>query len=159
MRWSLILVTVLGTSGLAATTAQSQSSDQQLAEQLLDLLGLDSIVHQTVGRSFDDLIVRQPALAPYRVVMDQFVAQYFAWDIIRPRFAALYTQTFTAPELKDLIAFYSSPTGRKEAAATPTLTAQAGQLGQTIVQEHTAELQEMIAQRTKAIQDSVAASH
>lgn len=159
MRRGLGMVVLLCASGILSTAVHAQDSKQQeLAAQLAGVMGLDSLLPKVIAASLDQEIAAQPALAAYRVTFDQFVARYLSWDSLRPRIAALYAGTFTVGELRDLIAFYQTATGRKAASTMPALMAQASLLGETLVQEHMADLKTMIEERTIAIQDSVASN-
>ena len=56
----------------------------------------------------------------------------------------IYTAEFTEEELKQIVAFYQTPVGKKAIEKLPQLTAKAGQRGVARVQAHQAELQQMI---------------
>lgn len=62
-------------------------------------------------------------------------------------YAPIYQRYLTLADLKQIVAFYESPVGRKLAAATPAMTnegMQAGQqLGMEIAQEMIKEMQEL----------------
>ena len=54
---------------------------------------------------------------------------------------------FAEAELRDMIAFYKTPTGQKAIAKLPALMAKGAQIGQQRIQEHLPELQEAIKKR------------
>lgn len=45
----------------------------------------------------------------------------FDWEAIRPQMTDLYLRTFTEAELRDLVAFYETPAGRKSLEKMPLL--------------------------------------
>lgn len=103
----------------------------------------------------ENLIASQPKMAPFRSVFMAWAARYVSWQELGPRIAALYANSFTKPELEDLIHFYETPTGRKAAQVMPDLSKQAMLVGASIAREHTPELQQMI--RARAAQLKAAA--
>lgn len=131
--------------------AQSRGSES-LAQELVETLGMDSVYTQSVMSGFDQQVRLKPALAAYRPTMEQFIAKYMSWSAMAPKFAKLYADAFTEAELRDLIAFYRTPTGKKSSRKTPELIAAGGALGQEVLQAHSAELQEMVEARAKEIQ-------
>jgi len=56
-------------------------------------------------------------------------------------YAPVYQKYLTIDDLKDLIAFYETPIGKKLAEATPKMTIEGMQLGQKIGMEMATELQ------------------
>ena len=63
--------------------------------------------------------------------------------------AQIYVDAFTIQELKELTAFYATPVGKKAALLMPQLVAKGGELGMKRVQDNMAELQLMIAEKSK----------
>jgi hypothetical protein len=57
---------------------------------------------------------------------------------------ALYVQTFTEDELKQLTTFYRSPIGQKAADKMPELANAGTQLGITRLRENSGELREIL---------------
>ncbi len=56
------------------------------------------------------------------------------------RMVPLYAGTFTHQEIRELLAFYNTPTGRKAAASMPGLMRQGQQIGESMAREMGPEL-------------------
>ncbi|WP_461787990.1 DUF2059 domain-containing protein [Pedobacter sp.] len=118
----------------------------KVSEQFLEVSGARS--------SFDDVVnsmlqtqtgsVPQEHREKFIGVMKEFMAKYFNYDVLKPKMAKLYADEFSEQELKDLIAFYSSSTGKKYASKVSVLTTKGMQMGQAAVQEHKDELTQMM---------------
>jgi hypothetical protein len=118
----------------------------KVSEQFLEISG--------ARNSFEDVInsmlKTQTAAVPqehrekFISVMKEFMAKYFSYDILKPKMAKMYAEEFSEQELKDLVAFYSSATGKKFASKLGTLTTKGMQMGQAAVQEHKDELTQMM---------------
>jgi uncharacterized protein len=59
--------------------------------------------------------------------------------------AAVYAETFDESELRDLIAFYKSPLGKKLIARMPELTSKSMQISQSRIQAITPDLERIVA--------------
>ncbi|HET7583865.1 MAG TPA: DUF2059 domain-containing protein [Gemmatimonadaceae bacterium] len=124
--------------------APADSVRMALATQLLDSMHYEAVLHRSVSVMLDAQLQANPLLQDYRDVLERFFEKYMSMEHIGPPTAALYAQRFTAPELRELIAFYSTPVGRKLIEMTPDLMQEGTRLGQQIVQEHTPELMSMM---------------
>ena len=74
-------------------------------------------------------------------------------ESLREGFLEIYIETFTEKELKEMNAFYNTATGKKALKETPALMSKGAALGQKRVQENISELQGMIAEEAKKIQE------
>jgi hypothetical protein len=146
-RLMVVTVLVLGLFPLAAWGAEPEASHRQAAADLLKMMNMEKTMRSGSNAMLDAQIHGNPALAPYRDVFEKWVGKYLTWDAVGPRMTDLYMQSFTEPELRDLIAFYKTPTGQKSLAKMPVLMQQGAQLGMEVAQQHKAELEEMIRAR------------
>lgn len=119
----------------------------QAAKDLMQVMHIDKTMHDQIAAAFDLQVQNNPAMAQMRPVMEQFLNKYLTWDAIGPQVTALYAQMFTESELKDMIAFYKSPTGQKIASQTATLGAKSEAIGLQVVQAHQQELVDLIRQQ------------
>ena len=121
--------------------------------ELLQTMQMDKTCAQMIDASVEMQIKTNPALAPYRSVMQDFLRKYMGWDGIKDEMAKVYMEEFTTVELMDITAFYKTPTGQKLALRLPALMAKGGAIGQQRVQEHMGELQDMIAKKEVELGD------
>lgn len=125
--------------------AQTESH-LKVSEQYLDVSGVKTGFNSII----DDVIKSQSGQMPaqyqekFKEVMKSFMSKYYTYELLKPKFAKMYADEFTESELKDLIAFYSSSTGKKMAEKLPSLTQKGMEVGMNTVKEHQDELQEMM---------------
>ena len=114
------------------------------AEKLLDTMGMRDAFTQTISQMLEVQIQQQPELAPYRGVMVEFFNRHMSYDSVKPDLLSIYANAFTASELREINAFYATPTGRKTIELLPVLMAQGGQIGMNRVTANMGELEAMI---------------
>jgi len=119
-------------------------SHRQAAETLLLVLGVDKSLPQIATQMLDNQLKQHPQLAPQREVLQRFLTTYFTWESVKEDTISAYTHEFTEQELKQLTAFYKTPLGRKASDKLPKLAFVAAEIGLNHVQEHQAELRQMI---------------
>jgi hypothetical protein len=119
------------------------------AAELLDIIHVDRTTKQTLDVLLRMQLQQQPKLQPYEDVLRAFLQKYMSWDSLKEDYARFYAEALTESELRQIIAFYKTPAGRKSIETIPALMAKGAQLGQQRVQENRAELQEMINARQK----------
>jgi len=138
-------------AGYARSRADNPDSHRQAVLELFDLLEMKSLMENAVSISLDAQIRANPALAPYRDVVRSFFDTYIGYDSVRDDLATLYMERFTEKELRQIVAFYSTPVGRKTVSSMPDLMARGAQLGQDRLKAHLGELQDLIARRMKEL--------
>jgi hypothetical protein len=147
---------------LVAPRAQAQTQTPQTlaaAKELMQVMHVEKTMHDQIASAFDLQVQNNPAMAPMRPAMQQFLDKYLTWDAIGPQLTAIYAETFTESELKDLIAFYKSPTGQKVAAQSATLAAKAQGVGLQVIQAHQQELVDLIRQQSAKPQQPADTTH
>ncbi len=150
-RQMLMILLVLGLAPLAVWGAEPESHRQAAAE-LLNTMDLEKIMMAGANAMLDAQVHSNPALAPYLDVLQGWVAKYLTKDAVGPKMTDLYMNAFTESELRELTAFYKTPTGRKALTTMPSLAQQGAQIGMEIAQKHTPELQEMIRARKEELE-------
>ncbi|HKH49851.1 MAG TPA: DUF2059 domain-containing protein [Thermoanaerobaculia bacterium] len=152
MKRALLVTLVLAC--LAAPSAWGQQfsrGHRQAAGELLDLLKVSQDLTEAASTFVDAQVAADPNVAPFRDVLLEWMGRYLHWDVIGPQISDLYMRTFTEAELRDLIAFYKTPTGRKSLEKMPEVMQESFRLGQEIAEQHKGELQTMIQARVKEL--------
>jgi hypothetical protein len=136
-----------------------------LASKYLDLTGTPAFLQQGFENGIKSSLDRMRAQgAPAELVASiqseahGFFLANFKWDDVKPRVAKLYADAFTEAELKDLIAFYETPTGQKALARIPGLTQAGGQIAMTSVQAKLPEFQQKVAAMIQSYKSKQAAA-
>ena len=143
-----VLITALGVSSMSLADAASEKE----AEKLLDMVGTQAVMEQSMSQMLDIQLQQNPALAPYKGVMMEFLNKNMSYESLKPDLVKMYSEEFTSSELREINAFYSTDVGKKSIEKMPTLMMQGGQLGATRVQENIGDLQAMIQAESERIQ-------
>ncbi len=122
------------------------------ANELLGIMEVEQLMQASAASMLEMQIRAQPVLAPFRDVMMEWTRKYVSMDVMGARLASVYAESFTESELRDLIAFYRTPTGQKLARLQPELTRRGAEIGQQVAQEHQGELEQMIRKRAEEIE-------
>lgn len=131
-------------------SSHHQTEARQAAEALFKALDYAKSYDETIQRLVDSQIQQMPVLAPYKPEMLAFLNKYMSWDSIKEEVIVMYSETFTAQELRELAAFYQTPLGKKALKKMPELVAKGAAMGQQRVQAHEAEFEAMIKKARKA---------
>lgn len=139
---------VLALFGFAAPAAAQDGEYRQQLTKMLDKSG---------ALASADVIMDQLIPAMKQLTAKEVPADF--WDSFRAKwnrktkdklveiYVPIYKKHLTLTDLKQIVAFYESPVGKKLAAATPSMTSegmQAGQqLGMEIAQEMMQEMQQL----------------
>ncbi len=142
---------------LAAGTAAADPRAEAAAIELLDVINMEQVMDRSMEQTLAIQMQANPAMLPYRAVLQEFFARYLSYPSIKADLVQMYTESFTADELDQLIAFYQTPLGRKTLEKLPELMRRGGELGRARVQAHLPELQTMIeaeAQRLRSLESN-----
>jgi hypothetical protein len=144
----IVLITALGVSSMSLADAASEKE----AEKLLDMVGTQAVMEQSMSQMLDIQLQQNPALAPYKGVMMEFLNENMSYESLKPELIKMYSEAFTSSELREINAFYLTDVGKKSIEKMPKLMMQGGQLGATRVQENINDLQAMIQAESERIQ-------
>ncbi len=137
----------------------ADAASEKEATKLLDTMGMQQSVEQSMAQMLDIQIRQNPRMAQFRPVFKEFLNKHMGWASLKPEMVKIYSEAFTADELRDINAFYDSSTGQKTVKLMPKLMAQGAQIGLAKVEKNKAELESMIkayAEKLKAEQESKA---
>lgn len=146
--WVFLLVLSVGSA-----LAQATSSHAKAAENLLVAMGTPKATDDNVQQMLTLQFEQVPAMKAAEVEVRSFFSKYMNWEAIKGDMIKLYTDEFTEKELKDMTAFYNTPTGKKLASKQTTLTMKAAQIGQSKIQPHMMELQQLLQQKMQGGQN------
>jgi hypothetical protein len=146
----LVCFLLAGSSVLAQQPAAS--SQDQAATELLKMMGFSQNLEVSINGMAEAMIKSNPALEQFRDVITDWAKKYITWDAVAPQLIQAYKEAFTEGELRELIAFYRTPTGQKILQQTPILMQKGMTIGSDLAQAHVPELQQMIADRVKELE-------
>jgi hypothetical protein len=121
------------------------------AENFLIATGINT----QFGTIVDNIITQYSGNVPadkkdlFVSVMKKFMGKYYSWEALKGTLSSIYADEFSEPELKQLADFYNTPAGKKFGSKQAVLTQKGMQAGQQVVEQHQAELQQMIQDAIK----------
>ena len=114
----MVLGAMLFSAGFVMTSSAQSAERLALANKVLDEMDYEASIRRMLERPITATTPEDSAtLAGQR----EFNAKYVRPELFRPRLAAAYAKMFSEQELRELIAFYASPTGKKLKRAEPDL--------------------------------------
>ena len=124
-----------------ATAAEAMFSAMEMEKLLKESIeqGLDTQMDQ-----FRQMGLPEEGVAELYKEMLAFMVETMDWEKLKPEFVRIYATAFTADEMKEIVAFYATPVGKKTISLTPKLMAEGMMIGQKKVEERQAELQQRI---------------
>ena len=147
-----VVLTPFATAGAqsAAAPAAVDSSRLRTARELLEVMDMMSVLRAGNLAMVKAQSASNPAMAPFEDVLIDWANQHLTWEVMAPPMSAAYAALLTEAEMRELIAFYRTPTGRKIVAVTPELTQRGATIGAEVAQQFMPQLEVMI--RTRAEQ-------
>lgn len=128
------------------------ASHRAAAAELLEVTQTERQIRHGIEIAFDAQVRANPLLGPFRDVMQRYADKYLDWASLQPELVSIHVSTFSEPELRQMIAFYRTPTGQKAVRLLPQVTARVQQVAEQRVAAHAEELQAMIQQRAIELQ-------
>ena len=120
-------------------------SHRRAVEKLFVLTHMEQKVNEGVETTLQLQLRQSPQLAPYREVLRAFLVKHIGWESMKEELTQTYLWEFTEQELKEMNAFYASPTGRKVIERVPVLVQQRNRMAMQRIQDNVGELQQEIA--------------
>jgi len=145
-----LLITIL----FISTISSADTASEVEAEKLLNIVGMEQVLEQSISQMLDVQLQHNTDLVPYKGVMLEFFAKYMSYESLKPDLLKMYSKAFTSEELKEINRFYATDTGKKAIEVMPALIAQGGQIGAMRVQDNIGELQAMIKAESERINNT-----
>jgi uncharacterized protein len=121
--------------------------------ELFRVMKMQSEVQQMPEAMIASEISRNPGLARFRDVMLGWLKKYMTWDAMSPELTKLYAANFTEAELKEMTAFYKTPTGQKALAKMPEMGQRSAMIGAQLGQAHSEELKKAMTARSEELKE------
>ena len=163
LRFSKLCTAVLlsVSASLAMADAASHAAD---AERFLKLANADRLtvpVYGQVQQMFAQRFAEAPngkkaVLESYQAKANAALDRAVGWDKLKPDMVKLYTTNFSEPELKELVAFYQSPLGKKVLEKMPQLTQQSAQMTQAKLESAVPVVNKLLADMTAELEPKAA---
>jgi hypothetical protein len=149
MKKTIALAAALLALGAGPAAAQD-GIRHELALQLLEAMHIPEQVQASLATAIATQVRLNPDVPGLQAALGEFLGRYVTWAALRDDYAAIYAGAFDEEELREMTAFYRTPAGQRLARAQPQLTLATARLGERLVRQHAAELQEIIIRRIPA---------
>ena len=153
MKILTLLVTGVFTFVLPAAGQADEVSHRAAAESLLELTQVEQLMSQSRDQLLELQVKQNPALAPHERQLRAFFAKYLSWDRLKPDLIKIYMAEFAEADLREMIAFYRTPAGRKAIQKMPALVAQTAEVSRAQMRRHLPELQQMLEAASSSAPD------
>jgi len=161
----VVAVAILFATGFSAS-AQDQSR-RALAEELMTLLKVQenmekslTLMKQMVTAQIEQLKPLAgkssvpPEVSGQMNKMIDLVGQELSWDKLKDEYVSLYADLFTDGELKDMIAFYQTPSGQAFVNKQPELVKRSMDISQKMLTQVIPKIQAMAQELQESLQKS-----
>ena len=115
----------------------SETSHREVAGKLLEMSNAPATMREAFWLGFEPTIqnmqrqgVSPAAIEEIRAAVTHWYNTEIKWDEIKPKLVDIYVKEFSEQELKELLAFYQTPTGKKSLVKLPALFQQGAAIGQ-----------------------------
>jgi hypothetical protein len=143
---SIILSTLalLASSALSTHARADENSHRAAVIELCNVMDLEHVMQDSMNRMIDLQLQQAPQIQGARPQFEKFFGKYLSWNALKDDYIKLYMDSFSEPELRELTAFYKTPTGRKAVKQMPALLQKGAEIGASRVREHMGELMQML---------------
>jgi hypothetical protein len=140
MKKALLIVLVV----YIAVTAGAQDSKKDDIKELMATVGMDELCHQLINSVFATMISDEEAQIPgltdtLTIIMDEAI------NDLMDSVALIYDKVYTGDEIKQLIAFYDSPIGRRVIETMPLISELSLSAGRNWAAANTQIIQDRLA--------------
>ena len=152
------LCSVLSMALLAGQASADSASHAAQAERFLELVNADRLsvpVYAQVQHMFAERFEQTQAPESKRALLERYQSKADAaldkaigWERVKPNLVALYTDTFSEPELTRLNEFYESDLGQKMLKQLPQLNARSAQVTQAKLESAVPQVNKLLAEMT-----------
>lgn len=118
-------------------------------DQLFKILHMEENTNNMVVGMVDSQIRADPRIASARERIHVLLVQYVGWNSIKDDIRGVWKSHFTLEEIKQLTAFYSTPTGKKYIDLMPTVLNEGSVIVNQRMTQHTPELLKVLQEELK----------
>lgn len=146
--------TVCALLSLVLACRADEASHRKAVEELFSRIDMAATVDQTAMQVSAALNGAAAEDEGYQDVVREYVRKYVSWEPMKDEIITLYMKAFTEQEIRDLVAFYNSPAGRKLLAQSPAIGQEVAASVNRRLVKHSPELKKMLMDADfKAFQD------
>jgi len=130
---------------LPGLTTADEASQREQVETLFRLTQMEKKIQESVDSVVQLQLQQNPELQRNRQALESFLQKYIGWPAMKEDIMRMYMRTFSEPELKEINAFYITPTGQKVINVVPELVQERNRLAMQRLQLNIGELRKLIS--------------
>ena len=111
----------------------------------MELFNVPATTQLAVRAIVEQQAATNASVGAYPEAFRSFAAQYLSWDALKGPILEVYIEEFSEDDLKQLVAFFETPAGRKFVDRSPAIAENVGQRVEKIMADRQTELRRMIA--------------
>ena len=144
---------------LPLSSTASESTKQAITKELMEVMDVDSLmdtmythIQDTMDNAAQHLNVTEaerPLFTRYYESVNQLMQDELNWNILEPKFIAIYDKSFTESELSAMLEFYKTEHGKSILKKMPAVMQESMLLSQSMLQNILPQLQALSAQFDK----------
>ncbi len=143
----MILLTGVFTAVSFPIFAESKQN-RDLAEQLLIVKKEKENSEQTLS-IIRQMLSKESATKSWAGEFVKMIDQETSWDKVKEYYIDAYAETFSEKEMKDMIAFYNTPSGKALVQKTPEISRKLGTMMEKIMGQLKPKIQAFILEKLK----------
>ncbi len=150
---SLLLAALIFACGSISPppAAADENTHREELETLLELFDMEEKSGESIDQMVTFHVQQDPRLGPYTGVLRKFYEKHMSWDSLKDDFIAIYMEEFSEEEIRELIAFYKTPVGRKAIKKMPLLRVKCARIGEEQLLKNLAEWHRMLQEETERL--------
>lgn len=148
--YGLVLTLLLGLFCAGALSA-ADGAQEKTVREFFTVTNFQDSYQKSVDLILENHIASRPELEQFRPVLKAFFDKFLSWKQVEGKMIRLYSEAFTEEELRELIAFFSTPVGKKWAKVQPDLVLKGAKIEQEVTEEHLPELRQMMNEQIQKL--------
>ena len=105
---------ILILSILLSTNVIADNLKEVEAIKLLNSMKMEQTLNASISQVLEFQLQQNPQLLPYKDVMLKYFSKYMSYESLKLDLVDIYSDAFNLEELRDINAFYQTPTGKRQ---------------------------------------------
>jgi len=132
---------------ISVSAYADSASHRRSAERLMELFNVPTTTQLAVQAIVEQQAATNPGVGAFSDAFRSFAAQYLSWDALKGPILEVYVEEFNEEDLRQLVAFFETPVGRKFVERSPVVAEKVGQRVEKILADRQVELRRLIAEQ------------
>ena len=121
-----------------------ESTHRQEVQKLFQLTRMEQKIDESVDTILALQLRQNPSLVSHEAIVREFLEQNIGWESIRAGLEDMYMRAFSEQELREMNAFYITPTGQKVIERLPMLVQERNAVSLQRLQRNIGDLQQRV---------------